>query len=82
MNKEDCLKAFAEMSPEDQQAVQAEILAKGATEKTGQSCCCTDAMKEQLCGMMEKMQGSENPMAMCEEMMQMCHEKMKEKCCQ
>lgn len=81
MKKEDLLKAFAEMSPKDQQAVRAEILAKGATEKTGQA-CCSDAMKEQLCGMMEKMHTSENPMAMCEEMMKMCHEKMKKKCCQ
>ena len=82
MKKEDLITAFAEMSPEDQDTVRSEILAKGASEKTGQACCCTDAMKEQLCGMMEKMQESDNPMAMCEEMMQMCHEKVKEKCCQ
>lgn len=82
MKKEDLLKAFTELSPEDQQAMRAEILAKGASKKTGQA-CCTDAMKEHLHGMMEKMHASENPMAMCEEMMRMCQEKMKkEQCCQ
>lgn len=82
MNKEECLRVFAEMSPEDQKMVRAELLSKGDPQETGHACCCTDAMKQQLCGMMEKMQASENPMAMCEEMMQMCCEKMKEKCCQ
>lgn len=81
MTKEECLKAFAQLSAEDQEAVRAEILSKSAAEKTGQA-CCSDAMKEQLCGMMEKMMASDNPMAMCGEMMQMCHTKMKETCCQ
>ena len=44
MKKEDLLTAFAEMSPEDQDAVRSEILAKGTSEKTGQACCCTDAL--------------------------------------
>ena len=62
MNKEEFVKAFSEMSPEDQEAIKAEIIGK-ITSQEGQS-CCTGPMKDQLADMMKKMETSENPMAM------------------
>jgi hypothetical protein len=62
MKREDVLKAFAELSPEDQEAIRAELTGKGTSQGTG------DPMA--MChGMMEKIMASGNPMAMCQEMM-------------
>lgn len=77
MKKEDFVKAFAEMSAQDQEAIRAEVMAKGASQES----CCSGPMKEQLTAIIEKMEASDDPMAMCSEMMRMCCEKMKEKCC-
>ena len=71
MKAEDFLRAFAEMSADDQQAVRSRILSSGSEES-----CCSGAMKEHVTGMMKKMEASEDPMAMCQEMMRMCMEKM------
>lgn len=71
MKTEDFLKAFAEMSADDQRAVRSGILGRESEES-----CCSGPMKDHLTGMMKKMEASEDPMAMCREMMQMCMEKM------
>ena len=65
MNKEEFLKAFAELSAEDQNAVRAELTGKGASEETeaagGPMAMCHE--------MMAKMTAGKDPKAMCEEMM-------------
>ncbi len=79
MKKEDFLRAFTEMSSEDQEAIRAELIAKGARQEAA------DPMA--MChSMMEKILASGNPMAMCQEMvdkmmaggdpMAMCREMM------
>ncbi len=70
MNRADFLKAFGEMSPEDQEAIRAELAGKAASQEAW------DPMA--MCqGMMEEMKASGNPMAIFREMA----EKMKGKCC-
>ena len=70
MNRADFLKAFGEMSPEDQEAVRAEVAGKAASQDAW------DPMA--VCqGMMEKMKAGGNPMAIFREMA----EKKKGKCC-
>lgn len=76
MTREEFVTAFEALSPEDRQAVLAEVIAKG-TPKEATECCGSGPMKDHLSEMMEKMESSENPMAMCQEMMRMCSEKMK-----
>lgn len=75
MKREDFLKAFAEMSPEDQDAIRAEIVGKGASTASG-AACAPGAMKQHMMEMMKKIQAGDNPMAMCQEMMGMCQEMM------
>lgn len=71
MNKEDFLKAFTEMSSEDQEAIRAELIAKEARQEAA------DPMA--MCReMMNKMKAGGSPMEMFQEMMQ----KMKGKSCQ
>ena len=66
MKREDFFKAFAEMSPEDQEAIRAELIGKAAADPMA------------MCqGMMQKIKAGGNPMAIFQEMT----EKMKEKCC-
>ncbi len=77
MKKEEFLKAFEEMSAEDQESIRAEIVAKGASREE----CCSGPMKEHLTEMMKKMKASEDPMAMCSEMMRMCCDMMGENSC-
>ncbi len=61
MKREDFLKAFAEMSPEDQEAIRAELIGKAADPTA-------------MChNMMERIMASGNPMEVCQEIM----EKMK-----
>ena len=70
MNRADFLKAFGEMSPEDQEAIRAELAGKAASQEA------LDPMA--MCqGMMEKMKAGGNPMAMFREMAG----KKKGKCC-
>ncbi len=70
MNRADFLRAFGEMSPEDQEAIRAELAGKAASQEAW------DPMA--VCqGMMEKMKAGGNPMAIFREMA----EKMKGKCC-
>ncbi len=70
MNRADFLKAFGEMSPEDQEAIRAELAGKAASQEAW------DPMA--ICqGMMEKMKAGGNPMAIFREMA----EKKKGKCC-
>ncbi len=73
MNRAEILKAFRQLSAEEQEAVRTELVKKPIPEGAS---CCSSSMKEQLTGMMKKMEASEDPMAMCTEMMRMCHEKM------
>lgn len=61
MKRQDFIKAFAEMSTEDQEAIRAELIGKAA-----------DPIAK-CHSMMEQIMASGNPMAMCQEMM----EKMK-----
>jgi hypothetical protein len=68
MDRKEFLKAFSELTPEDQAAVRAEFLGKG-TPETG-SACCPEGMKEPMRQMMEMMQSGGGPMAMCQEMME------------
>lgn len=68
--RKDFLKAFAELSPEDQEAIRGEIIEKGALQETGDPVSMCHEM-------MEKMKAGGDPMAVCQEMMQ----KMKGKCC-
>ncbi len=87
MNREDFLKAFAEMSPEDQETIRAELIGKGASHETGDPMAMCHAMMEKIMAsgdpmamcqeMMQKMKAGGGPMAMYQEMMQ----KMKGKCC-
>ena len=70
MNKEDFVRAFTEMSAEDQEAIRAELIAKGARQEAADSMAtCRE--------MMDKMKAGGGPMEMFQEMMQ----KMKGKCC-
>ncbi len=70
MKRADFLKAFGELSPEDQEAIRAELAGKAASQEA------LDPMA--MCqGMMEKMKAGGNPMAIFREMA----EKMKGKCC-
>ncbi|MFQ5656453.1 MAG: hypothetical protein ACE5G5_02850 [Candidatus Methylomirabilales bacterium] len=62
MKREDFLKAFAEMSPEDQEAVRAGLIGKGSSQETADPM----AMCQRI---MEKIMASGDPMAMCREMM-------------
>ncbi len=87
MKREDFLKAFAEMTPEDQDAIRAELIGKGASQETGEPLAMCHAMMENIMAskdpmamckeMMEKMKAGGSPMAMWQEMIQ----KMKGKCC-
>ena len=64
---EELLAGFAQLSPEDQGKVRAE-LGKGATADQAGSCCDPAAMMEQMMGKMKA--GGCDPMAMCKEMME------------
>jgi hypothetical protein len=66
MNSEEFLKAFHELSPEDQQAIRAELL------KAEPESCSAGEMTQRMMEMMKKIQASENPMECCKEMMGMC----------
>ncbi len=70
MKREDFLKAFADMSLGDQEAIRAELIGRKASYEMGDPMAMCQEM-------MQKMKAGGNPMAMCQEMMQ----KMKGKCC-
>ncbi len=72
MNKDDVLKAFAELSAEDQQAVRAEIAQRGAA-----GCCSADEMQQHIMAMVKMMESSEKPMECCQQMMGMCEQMMR-----
>lgn len=70
MNKEDFVRAFTQMSSEDQEAIRAELIAKGARQEAADPMAtCRE--------MMDKMKAGGSPMEIFQEMMQ----KMKGKCC-
>ena len=71
MNKDDLLKAFEELSAEDQQAVRVAI-----AERAAGSCCGAAEMHEHMAAMMKMMQSSEKPMDGCRQMMGMCEQMM------
>lgn len=71
MNKDDILKAFAELSPEDQKAVRTELTREEEVEEAG-SPFGSGGMKEHMKEMMEKMKEGGDPMAICKEMMKKC----------
>jgi hypothetical protein len=74
MNREEFLKAFAEMSPEDQEAILTELTKQGGAEEA-KTACSLAAMKKHMRKMMEKMLEGGGPMAWCAAM-------MKGKCCE
>lgn len=71
MNKDDILKAFQELSAEDQQVVRTEIAEHAATR-----CCSAEEMQKHMASMMKMMQSSEKPMDCCQQMMGMCEQMM------
>ena len=73
MNKQKVLKAFEELSDEDQRAVRTEI-----AQLAPAGCCGTDEMQQHMAAMMKMMQSSERPMECCQQMMGMCQEMMHE----
>ena len=73
MTRDEFLKAFAAMSPQDQEAIRAEITGKGKRQEAGATSSPTDLMGK----VMEKMKAGGNPMSMCKEMMK----KMAAECC-
>ena len=62
MTKEEILKSFAELSPEDQEAIRKEIAGGGTTGSPMEMC-------QQI---MEKIHKGEEPMSVCKEMMAKC----------
>ena len=76
MTRNEVLKAFEQLSTEDQQAVRAE-LTKGASD--GAPCCGGEEMKEHMESMMKMMHSSDDPSASCEQMMAMCQKMMQQK---
>jgi hypothetical protein len=62
MTKDEILKSFAELSPEEQEAIRKEI-AGGET---------TGSPMEMCQQIMDKIQKGEEPMTVCKEMMQKC----------
>ena len=78
MNRTEFLKAFSQLSGEEQQALRAELAKTAIPDEP----CCTPSMKEQLAEMMKQMEASSDPMAMCREMMRMCcqHEEQQKAC--
>ena len=87
MKREDFLKAFADMSPGDQEAIRMELIGKVASQEAVDPMAMCHAMMEKIMAsgdpmamcqeMMQKMKAGGGPMAMYQEMMQ----KMKGKCC-
>lgn len=73
-SKQDVLKAFGELSAEDQQAVRTEL-----AERASAGCCSGDEMQQHMAAMMKMMQSSENPMECCQQMMTMCKDMMQQK---
>jgi len=74
MSKEELLKAFEELSAEDQKAVRTEIAERGAT-----ACCDFAEMQKHMGAMMKMMSSSDNPMDHCKQMMEMCQKMMQGK---
>lgn len=73
-SKDDVLKAFAELSTEDQSAVREEF-----SERAAESCCSSGEKQKHMGAMMKMMSSSENPMDHCSEMMEMCRKMMAQK---
>ncbi len=71
MNKEEVLKAFEGLSPEDQRAIRTELAERGTA-----GCCSADEMQQHMAAMMKMMQSSEKPMESCQQMMGMCEQMM------
>ena len=74
MTKDEILKAFEQLSAEDQEAVRTKL-----SGNSGPSCCGGDEMKQHMESMMKMMHSSENPMERCKEMMEMCQKMMQQK---
>lgn len=74
MTKDEILKAFEQLSAEDQQAVRT-----GLSEHSASSCCSSGEMRQHMESMMKMMHSSENPMDHCEQMMDMCGKMMEQK---
>lgn len=72
MTKDEILKAFEQLSAEDQQAVRTEISERAAAG----SCCGGEEMQKHMKSMMKMMDSSENPMDHCKQMMKMCEKMM------
>ena len=50
MNREDFLKAFADMSPGDQEAIRAELFGKRASQETGDPMAMCQEMMQKMKG--------------------------------
>ena len=72
MKVEQFIRAFGELSPEEQDRVRSQI----GPEQAAPSSCCSEDMMQHMKQMMGKIEKSKDPMAMCREMMRMCQEKM------
>ena len=75
MNREDILKAFAGLSPEDQDAIRKEF-AKQETPSESADCCGSGGMGEHMTAMMQMFLSGEQPMERCQDMMGACREMM------
>lgn len=73
-NKDDVLKAFSELTTEEQQAVREEL-----SQRASESCCSSGEMQKHMGAMMKMMSSSENPMEDCKDMMEMCQKMMTQK---
>jgi hypothetical protein len=71
MNKDDILKAFAELCSEDQEAVRKEITGSGASQE-GEAPCCPPTFHNHMKRMAGEMKAVGGPMAICKEMMAKC----------
>lgn len=75
MNRDEILKAYADLSAADREAVRAEIAGEtGINEPDtgGQSACCTPEFMASMAGFKEKMKQGGDPMSICKEMMEKC----------
>ena len=72
MSRDDVLKAFEQLSAEDQKEVRSEIAERGAA-----SCCSAEEMQQHMAAMMKMMESSEKPMECCQQMMGMCQDMMR-----
>ncbi len=80
MNRDEVLKAYADLSAEDREAVRADIAGEtgaetpgaGGPEESGQATCCTPEFMKTMAEFKDKMKEGGDPMSICKEMMEKC----------